>query len=646
MELVYLWVEKYKNIKHQGFNFSGRYRCDYDPEKNELTIDENKEYVHIFPKNINVTAIVGENGSGKSSILEQLMLLFYSASQKDAEDTSKSWVLIYDNETKCIAIEYFSTENIGFDKINTNDNGIKENCVGCEYKKYYFYNSKFKKRDCYNIFYNPSIELVSSFFLDYISDGLKDQYGAIYDLDFKPDTLNIYAFPSKKKGLIDIKKLENNAVLTMYKSIEVSKIKNFDFKLNQLLNNTKLNFVPQKVDFIFNLDDTEYLIKHDNQKIKEILFSNYNDLSLKSLYAYFITSIMSIANESFDTKEFEDYFFQDGSIKDYLRKNYIEQKKQIPKNDVVPPVYKLTKYLLENIEEFMTLTSNIKLADSLKENANRLNVDVVEIAKLIDAVKILNDDNILNRRLNDTKTILKVLPVIPSCIRVNAYNKDNICFNDLSYGEKNFISLVYSLIYYAHFFSHNENTINIFLDEIETGLNPKWQKKLINTFIPFFSKLNVPLNIIISSHSPFILSDLPKENVIFLKNGKQDSPFKDPEQTFGANIHMLLSHGFFMDKGLMGEFARGKITAIKDFYEKVQVGKNNIEELEQEFKENIDDFENIQKIIGEPFLKTIMGNYLDELHLIFSDEKTLIDKELIELEKRKQSLKSLKNAKN
>ena len=35
-------------------------------------------------------------------------------------------------------------------------------------------------------------------------------------------------------------------------------------------------------------------------------------------------------------------------------------------------------------------------------------------------------------------------------------------------------------------------------------------------------------------------------------------------ETFGANIHTLLSHGFFMKDGLMGEFAKDKIdTAIK-----------------------------------------------------------------------------------
>ena len=72
MELVYLWVEEYKNIIGQGFNFSPRFECSYDEKKEELTINENKDYVSIFPKNINVTAIVGENGSGKSNLLEIL----------------------------------------------------------------------------------------------------------------------------------------------------------------------------------------------------------------------------------------------------------------------------------------------------------------------------------------------------------------------------------------------------------------------------------------------------------------------------------------------------------------------------------------------------------------------------------------------
>jgi predicted ATP-binding protein involved in virulence len=84
MELVYLWVEKYKNIEKQEFNFSPRFECKF---YDEYEIDEDgkeklkdnckleikpKKHQSIFPDNMNITAIVGENGSGKSNLLEIL----------------------------------------------------------------------------------------------------------------------------------------------------------------------------------------------------------------------------------------------------------------------------------------------------------------------------------------------------------------------------------------------------------------------------------------------------------------------------------------------------------------------------------------------------------------------------------------------
>ena len=66
----------------------------------------------------------------------------------------------------------------------------------------------------------------------------------------------------------------------------------------------------------------------------------------------------------------------------------------------------------------------------------------------------------------------------------------------------------------------------------------------------------------------------------------------------------------------------------------------------ERLKKNKKYFENIQKIIGEPFLQTIIKNYLDELEILFNGKKEFLDKELAELEKRKIYLESLKNAKD
>ena len=88
MELVYLWVENYKNIKKQGFSFSPRFECKYDEETKELTIDKKEHIENFFGENINVTAIIGENGSGKSSVLSSLIM------------KSKMFMVVFDNDLK------------------------------------------------------------------------------------------------------------------------------------------------------------------------------------------------------------------------------------------------------------------------------------------------------------------------------------------------------------------------------------------------------------------------------------------------------------------------------------------------------------------------------------------------------------------
>ena len=72
MQLLYVWIESYRNIQKQGFSFSSEFLFEYDPIGNVLTITDNPNYIpDFFGKDIvEVTGIVGKNGSGKSTVLD------------------------------------------------------------------------------------------------------------------------------------------------------------------------------------------------------------------------------------------------------------------------------------------------------------------------------------------------------------------------------------------------------------------------------------------------------------------------------------------------------------------------------------------------------------------------------------------------
>jgi len=55
MELFYLWVEEYKNIKNQGFNFSPRFDCEYNGENLTIKETRNDELYKDFYKKLGYT---------------------------------------------------------------------------------------------------------------------------------------------------------------------------------------------------------------------------------------------------------------------------------------------------------------------------------------------------------------------------------------------------------------------------------------------------------------------------------------------------------------------------------------------------------------------------------------------------------------
>uniref|UniRef100_UPI0028D4533B AAA family ATPase n=1 Tax=uncultured Streptococcus sp. TaxID=83427 RepID=UPI0028D4533B len=82
----------------------------------------------------------------------------------------------------------------------------------------------------------------------------------------------------------------------------------------------------------------------------------------------------------------------------------------------------------------------------------------------------------------------------------------------------------------------NSSKILLLLDEVDLGLHPEWQRNWVNRVLPIIGKImkkrNGAVRVILSTHSPIILSDFLAEDVIYLP----EEPNKKLK-TFVQNIY-------------------------------------------------------------------------------------------------------------
>lgn len=127
-----------------------------------------------------------------------------------------------------------------------------------------------------------------------------------------------------------------------------------------------------------------------------------------------------------------------------------------------------------------------------------------------------------------------------------------------------------SNIFYIQDTLQENDTAIIFIDEGELYYHPEWQRTYIQTLIDIINSCNknIQIQIVMTTNSPFIISDIRREDIMYL-------PFSNNESgnsTFGQNIHTLLKNNFFMNYTI-GEFARKKIEFIINQIRKQDDGK-------------------------------------------------------------------------
>lgn len=150
----------------------------------------------------------------------------------------------------------------------------------------------------------------------------------------------------------------------------------------------------------------------------------------------------------------------------------------------------------------------------------------------------------------------------------------NMSDNQMSSGEEVNLNL-YALLYDAIEIRYNKFKIAqprlILLDEAEIGFHPEWQRTFINTLLDVLHALNVKpghdYQVVITTHSPILLSDIPSCCCNFLKRVDDTTTINlrgNIEETFASNVFETYRSSFFLENGMIGKYAETRMKVLEE----------------------------------------------------------------------------------
>lgn len=334
--------------------------------------------------------------------------------------------------------------------------------------------------------------------------------------------------------------------------------------------------------------DMDRMIISDNIKKRLLNTSNVEYLKIKDYNCIFV-ALKKIKQTTIDAIEIEEV----GEV--FKEKDKSKLKNKVGK--LMKSYSDFLKYILNEFCEVVDVKSEeISIAEKNQISTTKLIKVEVPIIKLTEqGIKIALEFFEEYSKLYSNSTPLY------------------FSWRGLSSGETLLMTLLTSLNTAIE--SSENNNLIVLLDEADNSLHPMWQKNYIKLLVENINAKakieNKKVQLIITTHSPFILSDLPLNSTILLEKNKEDQVILKNElehqiTTLGANIHELYSHSFFLKNGLIGDHVRDKINKTARLLVKDNEPTNNRKVLE-EIKVFINQ-------IGEPIIKQRLLELYEQMH--------------------------------
>ncbi|GAB3511179.1 AAA family ATPase [Spirosoma knui] len=622
MELVFCYITSYANIFNQGFNLGSKYIYDVDRTDGILRISrkENTKFIENLFENSsgqvirNVTALVGENGSGKTSIIR---FLKDNITSSDSTYPSNRGPILQDDYNRTLGeLDDFAYSFLIFSE---NDKVfIKTN------------NTRYIKADFEFTWSTPieGLTLFSTPILDFIK--ADNANNSVVDVSAN----NIYTIDKAEESNYIKKESDNLNIINNY---NVKKRLDFIEKARTLSYPLPFN-LPDKVRVSFHnneiLDNTEVdnldTIIKDKYNIDASFFNIHNTvnaawkLKLDELKDSKASSVRS-------TKDMALYYSEENKLKAeyYLWKSLFEL---LLRNNIYVKSGKVKDMETNNFYEILVSAIN-----SIEDNK----IQKKPILQLLEAIENLFSTKYSGTNFESGEVSLNIPQIDVKDFLVTYNNYINHCTIEsftnapvqfilfdwsyqLSSGQLAYLDLFARFQFGVDRIDITRNKspykeqktypkqIFVLIDEGELGFHLQWQKDYIYNLLEIFPSLfsfkdengNIyqpSLQIILTTHSPISLSDLPRYNIVYLKRQSEDGSCRVihqkselPNRSFGANIHDLLKDTFFLQNGFMGKFSQTKINALIKWL---------TIESSQEYKDRIDYAKSLIDLIDEPILK-------------------------------------------